>query len=33
VESICKQYGRDALRIFDESKIPGDPKLTFKVKK
>ena len=33
VESICKQYGRDALRIFDESKIPGNPKLTFKVKK
>ena len=33
VESVCKQYGRDALRIFEASKIPGDPTLTFKLKK
>ena len=33
VESVCKQYGRDALRIFEASRIPGDPTLTFKPRK
>jgi len=32
VESICKQYGRDAMRIFEASRIPGDPKVNLKPK-
>ena len=33
VESICKQYGRDALRIFEASRIPDDPKANVEPRK
>ena len=33
VESVCKQYGRDAMRIFEASRIPGDPKANVEPRK